>query len=402
MKSFPASNAERAGKTPPETKQQLEPVRFEFADALRGIAVLGVVLVHTHQNFASYYPIQGIRFGMYGVQLFYIVSAFSLVLSFMNRSGREVAPLRNYFVRRFFRIAPLFYIALLLYYLMDYILAEKALLREITQSTWPIEAWHVVSAGLFVNGWHYQAINRIVPGGWSVAVETNFYVILPLMLLFATSLKRAFILFVGTVILSKVLAKILYWYALPTIPDADLHAFHVFAGMWLPNQLPVFAIGIIMYWVFTKYPPPELHGTANKMNSGYWIGLAISLLFVYADSPLLGKVVQYHVQVSFALFFFALILAHGGLSFLVNRFTIYLGKISYSVYLLHMAVLNMLLLAVDHFIVPHVGYRPDFLLALPIVLLLTCFLSYFTYRYIEVPAQNLGRAWIRKLEASSL
>jgi peptidoglycan/LPS O-acetylase OafA/YrhL len=100
MKSFPASNAERAGKTPPETKQQLEPVRFEFADALRGIAVLGVVLVHTHQNFASYYPIQGIRFGMYGVQLFYIVSAFSLVLSFMNRSGREVAPLRNYFVGR--------------------------------------------------------------------------------------------------------------------------------------------------------------------------------------------------------------------------------------------------------------------------------------------------------------
>jgi peptidoglycan/LPS O-acetylase OafA/YrhL len=393
------NNPDSLNRHTSEQQSQLEPVRFEFADALRGIAVIGVVLVHTDQNFKSHYSIPFIQFGMYGVQLFYIISAFSLVLSFINRSGMEILPLRNYFIRRFFRIAPLFYMAILLYWSLDYILAEKSLLRDITQSKWPIEIWHAATAALFINGWHYQAINRIVPGGWSVAIETNFYVILPVMLIFATSLERALVLFVGTIILRKILSKILYWSVASKIPVADLLSFDIFAGMWLPNQLPVFALGIIMYWVLQKYPPIENHGPVSAIYKGYWMGLVISLLLSYVNHPLLEKIVSYHIQVSLVLLFFSLILASGGLSFLINRFTIFIGKISYSVYLLHMAVLHILLLVVDQFIEPYLGYKPDFLLALPTVMLLTCFVSHITYRYIEVPAQNIGRGWIRRLEA---
>jgi len=89
--------------------------RLPFIDALRGLAIFGVFIVHSSQSidglprWLSSLASQGAR----GVQLFFVISAFTLFLSLSTRRKNEKRPTLNFFIRRFFRIAPLFYAALL-------------------------------------------------------------------------------------------------------------------------------------------------------------------------------------------------------------------------------------------------------------------------------------------------
>jgi peptidoglycan/LPS O-acetylase OafA/YrhL len=84
-----------------------------YIDALRGIAILGVMLVHSSEYVTP--SSQALRafaaFGAKGVQLFFIASAITLGMSWRSRSVVELTPVRNFLLRRFFRIAPMFYIA---------------------------------------------------------------------------------------------------------------------------------------------------------------------------------------------------------------------------------------------------------------------------------------------------
>jgi peptidoglycan/LPS O-acetylase OafA/YrhL len=375
------------------------PVRYEFADALRGIAVLGVLVVHTHQNFSTTFGISVLGLGQYGVQLFYIVSAFTLAMSIRHRSHQETSPLRNYAIRRFFRIAPLFYTAVLIYLLKPHILPSSSTPIDLSHARWPIQIWHVVATVLFVNGWHYQSINLVVPGGWSVAVETNFYILLPVILRFATSLRRTIALVMAAIVLNKVLSTSVYLFVVPHISRADLTGFGVFVGMWLPAQLPVFMIGLAMYWVIQRYPIPPTGSTPTRPPLIFFAGLALSILSASCKMPtLVNRIVSYHVWISCVLMFAALILAHRPYDVFVNRFTVFLGKISYGAYLLHFVVLHLLLWASRSWFEPRFGFHPNFFLAFPFLVVGTMALATLSYRYVETPGQDLGRKWIRKLE----
>src|SRR5690349_748407 len=93
--------------------------KLGYIDLLRGIAILGVLMIHTGgQTDATYMP-ETVRTiilnGRMGVHLFYFASAFTIFLSYQNRYNKELHPVKNFFVRRFFRIAPLYYIAVIYY-----------------------------------------------------------------------------------------------------------------------------------------------------------------------------------------------------------------------------------------------------------------------------------------------
>jgi peptidoglycan/LPS O-acetylase OafA/YrhL len=98
-------------------------VKFKYIDALRGIAILLVMIVHTSQYgeksqnefFNSFF-----KFGAKGVQLFFLASAFTLFLSYNNRNREENKNvLRSFYIRRFFRIAPMYYIGIIFFSLFN-------------------------------------------------------------------------------------------------------------------------------------------------------------------------------------------------------------------------------------------------------------------------------------------
>lgn len=151
-----------------------EPDKLIYVDTLRGIAVLLVILVHTSQRI--YLPLNtylASSYGQMGVQLFFVLSAYTLCLS-MDRGGSR-SSLSFYYLRRYFRIAPLYYFGI-----MFYVLSKVASGYNDTDLTFE----NVLSNVLFLHGFHPAANNTIVPGGWSIGLEMAFYLIFPFIFFF--------------------------------------------------------------------------------------------------------------------------------------------------------------------------------------------------------------------------
>ena len=87
--------------------------KYNWVSALRGYAVLLVLLIHASQYLSTSNFTKNIcNNGDLGVQFFFILSSFTLFTSYSKRKlveGEFVN--RNFFIRRFFRIAPYYYIA---------------------------------------------------------------------------------------------------------------------------------------------------------------------------------------------------------------------------------------------------------------------------------------------------
>src|SRR5690242_17519709 len=91
--------------------------RMDYIDALRGIAAAGVVAAHAWWIFpnAPWRLNYVAGLGAHGVQLFFMLSAVTLATSWHTRTGVETNPIAAFYVRRLFRIAPMFWIAVLFY-----------------------------------------------------------------------------------------------------------------------------------------------------------------------------------------------------------------------------------------------------------------------------------------------
>src|SRR5206468_2969412 len=128
-------------------------------------------------------------FGRYGVQLFFFASAFTIFYSYHNRFNKETNPDLKFIIRRFFRIAPLYYLAILFYYFV----------KNPDVLYWsggrPVGLKLVVLNILFLHGFNVYANNSVVPGGWSIAVEMVFYCLVPLLYRIIKNLNTAVIFF---------------------------------------------------------------------------------------------------------------------------------------------------------------------------------------------------------------
>ncbi|HWV80394.1 MAG TPA: acyltransferase [Hyphomicrobiaceae bacterium] len=163
------------------------PKHHAYVDALRGWAIFAVLIVHTSQHVpgiearAFWIAEEGAR----GVQLFFVASALTLMLSWRSRDDGALP----FYIRRFFRIAPMFWLAIVGYYL----------LRGADRGFWApggLTWWHISLTAAFLHGWHPATITSVVPGGWSIAVEMTFYAIFPLLIVWCSTLQKACLAFV--------------------------------------------------------------------------------------------------------------------------------------------------------------------------------------------------------------
>src|ERR1700722_18847017 len=108
--------------------------------------------------------------GARGVQLFFVVSALTLMLSWHARDDGVGA----FYIRRVFRIAPMFWLAIVLYLALAGVSFRYNGPQALTWS-------NVLASAAFLHGFHPETIDGIVPGGWTIANEMTFYILFPLL-----------------------------------------------------------------------------------------------------------------------------------------------------------------------------------------------------------------------------
>ena len=145
-------------------------------DGLRGVALAMVLALHACGSLFG--------LGWIGVDLFFVLSGF-LITGILLDSRRDLASLKTFFIRRSLRIFPLYYLALSIAFVVSPYLsfpvtgAEVELTRQIRSEPW---YWLYLQNWMFgLRGWPE---NELLTHLWSLAVEEQFYLIWPPIVIF--------------------------------------------------------------------------------------------------------------------------------------------------------------------------------------------------------------------------
>ena len=362
--------------------------RYDYVDALRGYAILGVVAVHAGMRLPPSSPtlLRLMQFGARGVQLFFVASALTLCLSWIHRAPREEHALRNFYVRRLFRILPLFWVGIAFY---------QAVYGAVPRYWAPngIEWWFLPLTAAGLHGLHPETINSVVPGGWSIAAEMTFYLGLPFVLRRREPLRTKIGLLIASALLYRLGTPLLIDALEPLYPAQQHYLLANFGELNFFAQLPVFALGLLTF---------EVHRLGGVLPRVLGLGGTAAYVCAKLAAPLgsrLDQLLSEHVVVSVALSCFALLLAHWPTALLRNRVVTFLGTISFSLYLTHFFVLDAL---------SRLGFctalgTGDFasVAFFAVVVGLSSSASYLTYVSVERGGIELGKRFLNALDRRS-
>jgi peptidoglycan/LPS O-acetylase OafA/YrhL len=152
---------------------------YPALDGLRGIAILLVVLFHNFRAFNYFF------FGWLGVDLFFVLSGFLITDILLNTVGSPHF-LRNFFMRRMLRIFPLYYLVLIIFFIAFPLLG---LYKQELQFYQDHQSWF----WFYLQNWLLSTDSSPRGGAldhfWSLAIEEQFYIIWPLIILLVRKLK---------------------------------------------------------------------------------------------------------------------------------------------------------------------------------------------------------------------
>ncbi|HEX9953696.1 MAG TPA: acyltransferase [Allosphingosinicella sp.] len=350
--------------------------RLAYIDALRGYAILLVIFTHSaHVAGVSGFARHLADFGGRGVQLFFLVSAFTIFLTFEQARAREQRPVENFFIRRLVRIVPIYWLGILLYSLL-FTIAPRP--------DFPLTPWHFPFHLTLTNSWVPGAASSVVPGGWSISVEVMFYLTTPLWFALVGSLRGAVVFTIAAILLGGAVAAV----GRGLFPHlGEQYWFEMF-----PSQLACFGFGMILF-----------HLVRDRRACGALVRPRVNLVILAASAALVVlellrplPFVPPHYVITFAFLLAASALSQIPWRLIVNGGALFMGRISYSAYLLH-----FLALAAAYSLVPEGLRLSARVLALFLTsLALTIPMAWLSFRFVERGFTALGRRWIERREAT--
>lgn len=349
--------------------------RLDWLDGVRAYAIGAVVIVHSSHAVPA---LNGVfleigQFGQYGVQLFFCISAATVMLTY-EASRSSGAPKWHWLVRRFLRIAPLYYAAIVFYYLWSVLKARMGVSQYVPSLL------DIIANITFVHGFVPSANNSVVPGGWSIGVEMVFYAMVPIMyscdgarrLINITAL--SVFLFIFATFFNGGFGSSQYWYFSPF------------------SQLPVLLLSTVAFlraspWVMFDVAAPRAWVVASAI--AFPLGLvATAWLGTWGQvGPLAAPLPMAAAGVSF------MVLVRGPLGALVrNKVARFIATRSFSIYIVHFAVLDVLKFVNMRWHYTDLLPAPLALLGVAaLTLILAALASEITLRFIEAPGNSLAR-----------
>ncbi len=290
-----------------------------FVTSLRAIAATMVVVIHT--GAFSDFGVVGknvTEAGRYGVEIFFVISGFSIATTWA-----KAADYRDFFVRRMFRILPLYWLVITLVFFLT------------RNGCLPPNGWidhFKTDLSIYNYLMHLAALipfdptiaNTILGVEWTIPIELFWYAALPAILAWATSSRRLFAAFISTIV-GVAATKGLAYLLVSNSPG-------LFAK-WFPTSYgPFFLIGVMAYrWRQAPSEWMQKHADRIVLSS-----LVAFVIFTLAGIP--GQ----NFVVSIATCMIISLLDDKRLprvaAFLQFSPFLYLGTISYSLYLLHFPI----------------------------------------------------------------
>jgi len=353
---------------------------------LRAYAALAIILFHLVVSGGAKLPdtfsFISTHFG-FGVPLFFVVSGFSLAYGYWGRFNGEES-LGHYFTRRFTRIAPLFYTMLVfqlvyLWLCWDVVFSPSDVLIN------ALFAFNVVP----------KLTDGIVGASWTIGVEMIFYAMFPLLLMLCKTTLRAVFVLSFSILISTVFTIGLKPF------EAQIQSFihHNFI-----TNLPYFLWGILGFHLHRKISaaPVAAH---RYICWGLCVLAIMVVLTLYRSAPIYmffwtkGMRTTWDMLWGFPFVVLCIAMAMHPSRIISNPVTRYLGKISFSLYLVHPTIVyglgHMGVYTWVYTFFP-TSWTAGYVASVVIAMALITSISLITFKYIEQPGMEWGKRLSRK------
>lgn len=367
--------------------------RDSTIDCLRGVAALMVVAVHvigSSEVCSEFLHTTG-QFGQLGVQLFFVLSAYTLSNSLSNSLGKGTISLTrskylSFMIKRYFRIAPLFYFGLAIYFLF----------RIYIGGTLQYSFLSISSNVLLLHGLYLTPLaSNAVPGGWTIGAEFIFYLIFPFIFIWVRGKPKRFAFLASASVLFAVLAAIIV-YVIAGKPFNITNNGQMY--MAISTQFPCFVTGMFAYYIID-------HKTRSILKSSY-LNLFFSIItatFVvnFWLSNYLQSIKYLLIPSISGLCFFFLLC--GLLQLRPKWPSIFpeIGKRSYSIYIVHFVFVYLLARYIPAELADR-GVNGDLatIISFASITSITFILAGYTFKFIEKPFIDIGHSLSKNLVSS--
>lgn len=334
-------------------------------DGLRAVAVIPVILFH--------FGVSWCTGGFAGVDVFFVISGYLITSIILKELSGGVFSFRNFWMRRVRRIMPALIVVLIATAVAGYLLlwgpSLAGLGRQLISVIFlyaNVEMWQIAN-----NYWGVAAENAPLLHTWSLSVEEQFYLIYPLVVFLLFRFARKMIL--PVLLVGALLSFCLCLYATYTHPAAAFY--------FLPMRAWELAAGGIL----------SILGTSESVRIGRrgarWLVFA-GLVLIIAGYILMEAASFPGYQALLPVAGSMLIIQFGGgascpaSKLLSSRPLVYIGKMSYSLYLWHWPVIVF---------GKACSLKYDIDLNVVVIVSIILLLSVLSYHFVENPARRSKR-----------
>ncbi|HEX7847781.1 MAG TPA: acyltransferase [Chitinophagaceae bacterium] len=209
------------------TAESLKRPHYPALDGLRGVAILLVVLYHNFDFIKQSF------FGWLGVDLFFVLSGFLITSILMDDIGKAKF-LKNFFTRRVLRIFPLYFLCLIIFLIL-----------------FPLFNWHKKELAFFLDNqwWLWTYLQnwlysfrltddaKMLTHLWSLAVEEQFYLIWPFVILLVKKPKRLFFIMLALLLLTMAARSVIWLYQVEDLNYTTLYTFTRIDGICIGSMI---------------------------------------------------------------------------------------------------------------------------------------------------------------------
>lgn len=321
--------------------------RLYGLDHLRAIAILLVLMYH-YRAFKHPDWIDNIgRFGWTGVDLFFVLSGFlisgQLFKEIMNKGN---VSLKVFYIKRVFRIFLAYFFTIFLYFTFPFFREREAL----------SPFWKFIT---FTQNYGLDVINRgTFSHAWSLCIEEQFYLILPLFLLMVSSTKlfRYLAVLMIAVIGCSMIARMMIWNEY--ISELD-PVFTDFWKLWYmkiyyPTHTRLDGLGIgVLIGYLMQYSSKFKKIVNNNGNRLFFLGIVLLGISFGVCNEQASKTASIFgftlVAVSFGFILMAAVSPSSFLYRTKSYLTAQLAALSYAVYLSHKGIIHLVQEGFDYF-----------------------------------------------------